>query len=602
MDNIKLNGVRNVQAPKVSKVKKQHIPEQAPDSYSNKEFKLGNAMNTLENIKTTRRGEECSKFSNEELDKLQTAIKKDPEKWESIRKLATTPFVNSRTVVDLASRKKDILDAVIPFATEPAKDKNNTSKYKSFELAEMADFAASKGVERLNRVKPLIKTQLSGDNVLSIAASSRCKDKIDKIASKVLDMENVVGNNLEETSFGLNNYDTKSYVINVCTKDDQVYTEILDEDFKRQAVENESLYETTGKFYRIKKTNDLRNNTTSKVRLELDDGREIVTHEVRVVKDKNGKILRKEYTAPSDVKGIFDIKYVDAEGNEKIVSEGHVNKKTGITTIKKDMESLDGTRTIYSYEDDPQGNRISDYKIVDKNGKVLLNNSNTFEVVDKNKFISSKNDQKYEITVDKHELNVRDLNNPERHATISIDKQISGNKKEIMKSLKAMPGEELFKLAQSTKSLVGIDNSMDAYFDPGDKSIHSGSNLFVIMHELGHARNYKDVDGSSDESFFDTHYKSIMDDKEVQKVYEKERKAFNKAFPDTQRNHIDYFINKLAHYNGKWGGLDETIAESNALLTTPYSGTNLTIRSQYLQQYFPRTIALLDQKSNEALA
>ena len=46
----------------------------------------------------------------------------------------------------------------------------------------------------------------------------------------------------------------------------------------------------------------------------------------------------------------------------------------------------------------------------------------------------------------------------------------------------------------------------------------------------------------------------------------------------------------------------ETIAESNALLTTPKTHELLAIRSQYLQQYFPRTIALLDQKSNEALA
>ena len=44
------------------------------------------------------------------------------------------------------------------------------------------------------------------------------------------------------------------------------------------------------------------------------------------------------------------------------------------------MKSPDGTRTQYLYENDPQGNRIVDYKITDKNGKVLLNKSQTFEV------------------------------------------------------------------------------------------------------------------------------------------------------------------------------------------------------------------------------
>ena len=52
------------------------------------------------------------------------------------------------------------------------------------------------------------------------------------------------------------------------------------------------------------------------------------------------------------------------------------------------MKSPDGTRTQYLYENDPQGNRIVDYKITDKNGKVLLNKSQTFEVINENKFIS----------------------------------------------------------------------------------------------------------------------------------------------------------------------------------------------------------------------
>ena len=51
------------------------------------------------------------------------------------------------------------------------------------------------------------------------------------------------------------------------------------------------------------------------------------------------------------------------------------------------------------YENDPEGNRIVDYKITDKNGKVLLNKSQTFEVIDENKFISSRNNDKYEINV-----------------------------------------------------------------------------------------------------------------------------------------------------------------------------------------------------------
>ena len=604
MDNMQVNNVGAVKAPQTAKTTKTtKLPQQAPDTFEKSGFNLNDAMKTLEESKSVKGKKEFPKFNQKDLSNLRAVLDKTPEKWGSVKTLAATPFVAGKTVVDLASRKKDVLEATVPFATEPAKDKTNVGKYKAKELTLMADLASTMGADKLTAAKPLIKTQLSGQNVALIAVTPALEGKADKIASKVLDMENAMGKNLKEVVFNGNAYDTSAYVIKASSKDNQVNTELLDKNLKRQAIENMSLYQSNGQVYQIKKTNDLRNNTTSKVRLTIDDqGYPTVTHEIRVIKDKEGKVVRKEYTAPSDVKGIFDIKYVDAQGNEKVVSEAHVDKKTGTTTIKKDMESLDGTRTIYSYEDDPEGNRISDYKIVDKNGKVLLDNSNTFEVVNENKFISSKNDQKYEITVDKHELNVKDLNDPKRQATISIDKQIKGNKKEIMKSLKAMPGEELFKLAQSTRSLVGMNDVLESYYDPGDKSIHSGSNLFVIMHELGHARDFRDVDGSSDEAYADTLDMSISEDPEVQKVYNKEREAFNKAFPDTQRDHIDYFINKATHYGGELGGLGETIAESNALLTTPKTHELLAIRSQYLQQYFPRTIALLDQKSNEALA
>ena len=604
MDNMQVNNLGAVQAPQATKTEKtRRVPKQAPDTFEKAGFNLDDAMKTLEGSKTVRGRVEMPKFTKRDLGNLKATLDKEPEKWNAVKTMASTPFLKGATVVDLASRKKDVLEATVPFATEPAKNNQKTGKYKDKEVVLMADLASAMGAEKLSDAKPLIKTQLSGQNVALIAYTPALEGKADKISSKVLDMENAMGNNLKEIVFNGDAYDTSAYVIKAASKDNQVNTELLDKNLKRQAIENMSLYQSKGTVYQIKKTNDLRNNTTSKVRLTVDDqGYPTVTHEIRVVKDKKGNLVRKEYTAPSEVKGIFDIKYVDAKGNEKVVSEGHVDKKTGITTIKKDMESLDGTRTIYSYEDDPQGNRISDYKIVDKNGKVLLNNSNTFEVVSENKFRSSKNDQVYEITVDEHDVNVKDMNNPKRQATISIDKQIKGNKQEILKSLKAMPGEELFKLSQSTKTLVGTKDVLESYYDPGDKSIHSGSNLFVIMHELGHARDFRDVDGSSDEAYTDTLDMSISEDPEVQKVYDKEREAFNKAFPDTQRDHIDYFINKATHYGGELGGLGETIAESNALLTTPKTHELLAIRSQYLQQYFPRTIALLDQKSNEALA
>ena len=65
------------------------------------------------------------------------------------------------------------------------------------------------------------------------------------------------------------------------------------------------------------------------------------------------------------------------------------------------MRSSDMTRTQYRYEDDPKGNRIVDYKITTADGKVLMNQSQSFEVLGENKFRSSRNDKTYMIEFNK---------------------------------------------------------------------------------------------------------------------------------------------------------------------------------------------------------
>ncbi|MBR1680780.1 hypothetical protein IJ707_03205, partial [bacterium] len=406
---------------------------------------------------------------------------------------------------------------------------------------------------------------------------------------------NVLNKDIFRIDFNRDISDKEAYVVTAKNNKNEDYSLLLDKNLNKRAIEKSvSGYSQNGKRFRIKKTDDYKNHTTSKVRMELDSSNyPVVTHEVRVIKDKNNKVLKTEYTSPSEVPGIFDIKVQYPDGKVEQVSSGKVDKKSGITTIKKNMVSVDGTRTDYLFENDENGNRISDYKITDKNGKVLLNKSATFEVVSPNKIISSNNDDKYEILLDEKTIQVTDMKNPKRNAVIDIDKKIQGNKKKILASLKEMPGEELIKLSQSTKKLVGIDSPLESYYQPGDKSIHSGDQLFVVLHELGHARDMRDLDTSSTSAYYETLGKAIFTDTKLEKTFEEEKSNFNKAFPDAQRDHIDYFVNTLNHYGGAYGGLRETIAEGNAILTTPKTMDLLAIRTQYLQQYFPRTIAHL---------
>ena len=527
-------------------------------------------------------------------------VKKQPEKWEYIKDLAPRENISGFNVPEFAKRPVEDLKVAVDFAS--MKDHEDNPKFQSVHIVRVLDF---KPEEQLN-AKVLSKTRLSSDNILKAAQEKDLNCK--KLAKKTDEMVDLIGkDNLKDISFARDAYSKGDYTIIAKDKrNGNITKEILDGKLKRYALETIEEYHSKGTKYKIQKSTDLRNNTTSKIRYECDNkGFETVTNEIRIVKDKNGNLKRTEYSQPSEIKGILDIKYVYPNGKTEQISSGKIDKKTGIMSIKKNMTSVSGIKTEYLFEDDPNGNRISDYKIIDKKGKILLQNSESFEVLDKNHFISSKNNQKYEIIADdlsksasKYTVTVKDLNNPKKVVTFETNKEITGDYKAMIEVLKKMPGEELFKLKENTTKLFGIKDILDAYSltDKSTREIHAGDDLFVILHELGHAVDMKDVDMMKEK---ETIHKAIFEDEKFNKIYEKEKAAFNKAYPDAQRNHIAYFIDHETHYQGKIGGRKETIAEANALLTTPKTHEVLAMRSQYLQQHFPETIAYLDKKLSE---
>ena len=122
---------------------------------------------------------------------------------------------------------------------------------------------------------------------------------------------------------------------------------------------------------------------------------------------------------------------------------------------------------------------------------------------------------------------------------------------------------------------------------------------FVFLHELGHAT---DVGGKPfgikiENGKFDLVVEdSLRSDEGFKEIYNKERQNFLKEFPTNEREHIDYFIADEAIPGRPECGKIETIAETNALLNTYQTVGLLGIRTQYLQQHFPRTIAYLSEK------
>ena len=557
--------------------------------HNNVEFDLDNSMKMLAKIKMPN-GK--NKFHKGSLNTLEGYLKEEPKKWDSIYKLANNPEMKGDFVYLIASKPLEQLNLLTQISE--IKNEKGNNKYSGKEIMHFTDKLMP---DELKKALPLTKTKMPVKNIV-LTAQTKNIPSTEKIAEKVLEMEQIVGNDLKEISFTRNRYVKNEFVISAKMQNDNEKKVFLDKDLKKDAIEDTTSYTTVnGKKYFVKKSTDFRNNTTSKVTLRDDKavGRPVFENEVRIVKDKNNKVKYYEYTSHSQVNGVYDIVRKTPKGEQKILSSGTIDKKTGIVSIKKDMTSPEGVRTQYLYENDPQGNRIVDYKITDKNGKILLNKSQTFEVINENKFISSKGNDTYEINVNENEISAQSLQDKNKKAKFTAKDNFIGDKKQLISTLKQFPGEELIKLSETVDFLESINDPLDSFYNGSCRSISTGADEFLFLHELGHARDYRDVD-SDLKKFEETMKNSLTMDKDVNKAFEEEKKAFFKLYPDTQREHMDYFMNTLNHYGGETGGLSETIAESNAILSEGKSYEPLAIRSQYLQQNFPRTIAILETK------
>lgn len=489
---------------------------------------------------------------------------------------------------------------------------------KRFSEAEVTDFKLAMSVkcidvDTINTFKDNTNFNMNDMKVVYAMRRDLKDDKFyDKVNDAIAKMPNQKPDHFEQNKFEPN----KEFSLQVSKKDMNKLDEAVNKNFplgysyKFDAKTGDVIAKTSrdtdfdkvdGKdeFTMKSTTKDLKNNTVTTNKSYYDrDESDFVLVEQKVIKnDKNGKMLREEVTTPSEIKGAFDVKYTYANGKTKQIAKATVDKKTGIQTIKKDMKSENGTRTQFLYEDDPQGNRIVDYKITDKNGKILMSNSQSFEVVDKNHFISSKNGYKYDITTDDENLTVKDLHH-NTETSINFKKKCKGNKEELINLLKKVPGEELFETVDSIKKMTGKKNSLESYFNPVTKNINIGDDLFVFLHELGHAKDAQNQKGIFNKLVGDG--RIYTNNKDIQKTFFKERETFNKYHSDNEREHVSYFTQAKGHYQGELGGLAEVVAETNAVTNTFTDGkvSCLGPRAQYLQQHFPETIAKIRDAMN----
>lgn len=465
-----------------------------------------------------------------------------------------------------------------------------------YKLATLASDAFQKNTDVSNPIKTYASTNVAFRGLFDFVGEK--SKKIDAIENNA---RQKYGKRIVSLDFGPDKFSPKdTYSLQIELDNDEKHAEFYDKQLNKIAEEDVkvSLSKDTKKLYTIKKSVDYRNNTTTKSREEYENGRLSLTNEVKIVKDKNGELLRKEMMTLSPVSGAYNQKYVYPDGTEKVISDVHKYKKfDNMDCIKKDMTSLDGTRTQYRLEQDEKGNKLLEYKITDKNGKVLMNLNKTMERVGKNKVISTSGDKVYEVTMEDDRITIQEKGNKETviplnpKSFFSKGLKLDGDKEKMRDLLSKLPAEQLLALADTVKVLNGIEKTSDCMMKQDVKQIDTIDDVFSVLHETGHAVDYKKS------NIILNNWKSISTDGKLRKIYTEEKEAFNKAYPNAQREYIEYFTNQESHYTGKkWGGLEEVVAEVNALRDSYTTEDYLAPRVQYLQQFYPRTIAYINDK------
>lgn len=383
-----------------------------------------------------------------------------------------------------------------------------------------------------------------------------------------------------------------------------------------------------------------------------------------VYKSADGKEISHERMIESKVKGNYEI-YAYIEGADGVVRKDLIGLAeydgNGGTHIEKNVESLNGTKTQTVYADDAQGNRFSQYRVTDPNGKLLYETSETFKKISEDHYQTTSRtkgdgietvEERFDIQYfdDKVVITKLDANNKPTEEKIEYKiKDFTAedyNKfyEEMSEKLKEF-NEKMENLAMlgglTRKDIGGLDidavmrdqNIQDYTIDrkliPTMKNL-SGTeyfNLFgqtkILIGELPENGNAMSLDGGiavSKEQYAhlstllheagheNTHKLSLTQDQELNEIYEREKQAFIAQFPDAAIGTISYFLadNEVFYENKNnalvkvemMRGLDETTAEGK-LITKYKSQWDFTQdRTAMLQQFFPETIACIGRKTS----
>ena len=450
---------------------------------------------------------------------------------------------------------------------------NTGDKFNSISARSIADIASLPD-EQYERAKDLfnIKMQISGEALCALVKLDR--EEIDKILQKNLNVNiNVINSEyitIENPFEAQTDTAGSDLIFNTKTcklKETSRFSIDSDNNTLTKVIEN--------------KANNIRHTYT------IDTQTGLALEETIERYDKDNNLIFTEKMVCDKDEFTRNVSITDNNGKQTPVQWESRDKITGNDIIQRNMTSPDGTKTEYYYEEAPSGFSVLAYKITDKDGKVLLNQTRTFQPVEGNpdKFISSFNDRIYEIEYTENTVNITDKKE-NKITTLDLNKITDTQNKDIINALKKLPGDALIDIAERNLNKISIDDMIPSWdldnrilnMTSSEYSDESGQ-MGIFMHEFGH---FLDTEIDSE------NFGEISQNPEFIKIYNEELENFKKNSTSKMQEYIDYFID---HDGNTISAQSETVAESHKILTSPHTET----RTYYLQQNFPRSIAKIEE-------
>ncbi len=282
-----------------------------------------------------------------------------------------------------------------------------------------------------------------------------------------------------------------------------------------------------------------------------------------------------------------------------IIGEGEpiskvVQNNDGSITYSEYIQLNDmNTDRTYTEKKDENGNIIYseyNYQISKENdNKPLMDISRTWRKKDNNNSINTINGVTYNLNFDDTQKEIK-ISDGENTKIIKTKGKLPYYSEDVLwneiKKLQVDTILTIFDRVSQWNYCADEDSSVNAYM----KTLSTGKNISIIIHESGHLI-------VNDEP-------SIIDDDAFIDAYGIEMEIFQTNLPYNEQQYIQYFSPRADLIGSD--GADEFVAETNILLTT-YGTTNYRIktRTQFLEKYFPKTIAkvaeLTGKNSRESL-